>query len=110
MEKEILDLFLEEGPALVGEVRKSVQHGSAKDLAFAAHTLKGALSAVSASRAAGAAAGLETMGQEANLAGIEPAMEALEAALESLWPALRAAASEIAPPDSPRDRDLPCAR
>jgi two-component system, sensor histidine kinase and response regulator len=108
--KEVLDLFLEDGPRLVDEVRKSAQHGSAKDLAFAAHTLKGALSAVSANRASGAAACLEAVGLESDLAGIERALEALKAELELLWPALRAAASENAPPNSPRDRDLPCAR
>jgi HPt (histidine-containing phosphotransfer) domain-containing protein len=84
----------------VGEVRKSAQHGSAKDLAFAAHTLKRALSAVSANRAAGAAAGLEATGREGNLTDIEPLLEALEAELESLWPALHAAALENAPPSS----------
>lgn len=77
----------------MGDVRKSAQPGRAENLAFAAHMLKEALSAVSAERAAGAAARLEAMGRERDLASLKPALEALEAALGSLWPALRAAAS-----------------
>jgi HPt (histidine-containing phosphotransfer) domain-containing protein len=92
--KEIIDLFLEECPRLLDDLRRSVRTGSAKDLAFAAHTLKGALSAVSADRAAAAARSLELIGQGGDLSSVEPAWDRLEAELEALRSALMAAAKE----------------
>jgi two-component system, sensor histidine kinase and response regulator len=92
--KEIIDLFLEECPRLLDDLRKSVRAGSAKDLAVAAHTLRGALSAVSAGRAADTARTLELMGQGGDLSGAEPTWDALEAELEALRSALIAAAHE----------------
>jgi CheY-like chemotaxis protein len=91
--KEIIDLFLEECPRLLDDLRKSVRAGRTKDLAVAAHTLRGALSAVSAGRAADTARTLELMGQGGDLSGVEPAWDALEAELEALRSALMAAAN-----------------
>jgi CheY-like chemotaxis protein len=100
--KEIIDLFLEECPKLLDHLRKSVRAASAKDLAVAAHNLGGALSAVSAGRAADTARTLELMGQGGDLSGVEPAWDALEAELEAFRSALMAAANEE--PSSAPDR------
>jgi PAS domain S-box-containing protein len=94
--KELIDLFLEEYPRLLDDLRQSVRAGSAKDLVLAVHTLRGALSAVSADRAADAARTLELMGQGGDLSGVEPAWDALEAELEALRSALLAVAREEA--------------
>jgi len=92
--RELIDLFLGEYPRLLDDLRKSVRAGSAKELAVAAHTLRGALSAVSADHAADTTRTLELMGQGGDLAGVEPAWAALEAELEALRWALLAVARE----------------
>jgi HPt (histidine-containing phosphotransfer) domain-containing protein len=85
---------LEEYPRLLDDLRQSVRAGSAKDLAVAAHTLRGALSAVSADHAADTTRTLELMGQSGDLSGVEPSWDALEAELEALRWALLAVARE----------------
>ncbi len=92
--KEVIDLFREDCPELLGALRESVRAGSAKDLAFSAHTLKGALLAVSADRAGEAASKLEQMGRDGDLSGAGPVRDELEAELEALGPELMAAANE----------------
>jgi CheY-like chemotaxis protein/HPt (histidine-containing phosphotransfer) domain-containing protein len=89
--KEIIDLFLVECPKLLNDLRKSVRDGNAKDLAVAAHTLRGALSAVSAVRAVDIARTLELMGQNGDFSDVGPVGDALEAELGILRSALMAA-------------------
>jgi signal transduction histidine kinase/CheY-like chemotaxis protein len=90
--EEIVAAFLEDCPRLVDSLRESVRARSAQALSAAAHALNGALSAVSADRAAEVARKLEQMGREGNISGVEPIQDALEAELAALRPALIAAA------------------
>jgi CheY-like chemotaxis protein len=89
--KELIDLFLEECPRLLDDLRQSMRAGRAEDLAITAHTLRGALSAVSADRAADTARTLEMIGQGGDLSSVETVWDALEAELEALRSALMAA-------------------
>jgi signal transduction histidine kinase/CheY-like chemotaxis protein len=90
--EEIVSAFLQDCPRLVDGLREAVRARSAQALCTAAHALKGALSAVSADRAAEVARKLEQMGREGNISGVEPIQDALEAELAALRPALMAAA------------------
>lgn len=61
---EVVELFRADAPRLVENVKSAIEAKDAKALAFAAHALKGALSAISAHRASQAALVLEVMGRE----------------------------------------------
>ena len=92
--KQVLQLFLDDCPNLLDGLRESALEGLAKGVAVAAHTLKGALGAVSAHRAAEAAGKVEWLAREGDLSALEPARMALEAEIEALRPVLKAAVSE----------------
>jgi PAS domain S-box-containing protein len=86
--REIVDLFLNESPGLMSEIRESVTSRDPQGLEQAAHRLKGAISNFSANEAYQAALRLETMGREGDLQCAEEALTALQAAIERLKPAL----------------------
>jgi CheY-like chemotaxis protein/HPt (histidine-containing phosphotransfer) domain-containing protein len=83
---ELVMIFLQDCPRLVGAVREAVARGDAKALERAAHTLKGTLSNFAASAAIAVALRLEQMGREGNLAQAGEACAALEAEIERLKP------------------------
>jgi HPt (histidine-containing phosphotransfer) domain-containing protein len=91
--REIIELFLEDGPRLIAEVRAAVAAGDAVALKRAAHTLKGAASNFGAGAVVAAALELETMGRTGDLSGAAPVRDRLEAALCALDAALAALAA-----------------
>lgn len=92
--KELVDLFLEECPKRIGEIRAALAHHDSSGLASAAHGLKGTLSYFAAGAAADAARRLELMGREGDLTHAETACASLEEALGHLTGALGALAEE----------------
>jgi HPt (histidine-containing phosphotransfer) domain-containing protein len=94
--REIIELFLEDSPRLIDEVRAAVAAGDAAALRRAAHTLKGAASNFGASAVVAAALELETMGRTGDLSGAAPARDRLGAALAALDAALAALAESAA--------------
>ncbi|MBI4603638.1 MAG: Hpt domain-containing protein [Planctomycetes bacterium] len=90
---EVIQVFLEECPKLVSEVRAAVVAKDAGRLDRSAHTLKGAASNFSA-QAAALALELEGMGRSGDLRGAGEAFMALEAQVSEIVPALATLAAQ----------------
>ena len=86
---EIVQMFLEDCPMRVGELRAAIERGDAFAIRTIAHTLKGAAGYLSAARVHAAARDLETIGREARLADAAAALERLATAVAELIPELR---------------------
>ncbi len=85
---ETVELFLEECPKRLSDLRAAAGEGNSKAFEFAAHALKGSAQNLSAHRATAAASSLEALGRSGNLAGAEEALAELEREIEALKPAL----------------------
>ena len=81
---EIIQMFLEDCPVRVGEIRAAIVRGDAPALVSSAHALKGSAAYPSASIVRGCAADLERMARENNLAGAPATLEQLDAAVADL--------------------------
>src|SRR5204863_8820633 len=88
---EIIEMFLEDCPVRVEEIRAAVARGDADALVSSAHALKGSAAYLSASIVRATAADLEHLGREPGLAGAPALMTGLDAAVAQLLPALRQA-------------------
>jgi HPt (histidine-containing phosphotransfer) domain-containing protein len=87
---ELVELFREDAPRLVEELRGHLLRADAAGVERTAHKLKGALGALSAVAAREIAGRLETLGREGNVAEGTEALPALEREIERLMPALAA--------------------
>ena len=85
---EITQMFLEECPKLMQEIRTSILKKDAPQLRLASHTLRGSLANLSAASAQHPAHALETMGRTGNFTGAVDAFATLEIAMDRLQPAL----------------------
>lgn len=85
---KIAQLFLAEGPRLLGDIRRALTDQKCADLERAAHTLKGSADLFGAEAVVDAAWRLETMGREQDLAGADDACTSLKRELERLMAAL----------------------
>lgn len=85
---ELVELFLQDYPRLMGELRHSVQQDNHTDLERAAHTLKGRLAFFGFNRMRDKAFVLEMMGRERNSANADRALAELESAMEGILPEL----------------------
>ena len=92
--RELVGLFLEEGPIHMTEIHETIDRGDASDLAKAAHALKGAVSVFGAKRSVEAALRLEQLGRAGDLVQAGDDVKALERAMAVLIPALEALMSE----------------
>ncbi len=86
--KELVDLFLEEVPTMMGEIESAITAGDPAALQHAAHTLKGSVSNFSAPGAITASFALEKMGRQQDLATAASAFASLKQELEHLIPVL----------------------
>jgi len=82
--REIVQMFLEDCPTRVGEIRAALARGDAAALIAAAHALKGSAAYLSASIVRGHAADLERLGREARLGDAADALDQLDAAVAAL--------------------------
>jgi two-component system sensor histidine kinase/response regulator len=87
--KEIADLFLEDMPGSMTQLREGITKGEASTVELVAHRLKGSVATLGAKRASEAAYGLELMGKQAILAEAEGAVSKLETELEQLKVAMQ---------------------
>ncbi len=92
---EIAQLFLEECPRLVEEIRSASARGDAASLQHAAHTLKGCVANFGAESASSAAARLEAIARSADLRRAPAAALALEFELSRVTRALLDLSAEL---------------
>ncbi len=93
---EMVELFLQDSPRLIGAIREAAARGDAKSLERSAHTLKGSVSNFCASAAAAAALRLEQMGREGDLAQAAEGCAALEKEIARLKALLAELGQEVA--------------
>ena len=85
---ELVEIFLDEYPPLVSQLRAAVEDGDAETLARSAHTLKGMVGNLEVHSAFEAARRLEEMGRTQTLHEAADALGALEDAIATLTPTL----------------------
>jgi len=90
----IVDTFLEIRDDLFSQTDDAIRKGDGAQLAYAAHSLKGAVANFQASVVTAAAKELEMMGRENNLAGAGDRLIELEQMIERVLPALNALIEE----------------
>ncbi len=90
MLREIVELFFQQSPGWLGELRAAVAQGDAAALRRVAHSLKGAVGTFGPTLAHELAQQLENMGRENNLAGADKVLQNLERVIDALRPALQA--------------------
>ena len=93
---ELVELFLEESPSMLADIKGAVAQQDTKALEYSAHTLKGAVGNFGAKNVYEAAFVLEQAGRAGNLSGTEAAFATLEKALQELEPILSSLSMEIA--------------
>lgn len=76
--RDLLRIFKQEFPLNLHSLEEAVNSSDGKRVAFAAHTLKGMLSNLAATRMAAAAGLLEQMGRNGEMAGLPEAFAAFE--------------------------------
>jgi HPt (histidine-containing phosphotransfer) domain-containing protein len=82
--KEIAQLFIDDYPRALEDIREAANRGDAKSLERSAHGLKGSVANFGASSAVEAARKLESMGRAAQLAEAQQVIHTLELALAAL--------------------------
>jgi two-component system sensor histidine kinase/response regulator len=92
---QIIEIFLEECPKQVREIRDAVAARDAPSLARLAHKLKGSVGNFAAQRAFEAALRLETICRKGDLSYVEEVSAQLEAEIGRLQPALRELGQEV---------------
>jgi PAS domain S-box-containing protein len=86
--REIAEMFVEESPALVNQIKEALSKGDANQLERVAHTIKGSVGNFAARPALEAAKRVEQIGRDGNMTDAEDACKALEEEIERLTPAL----------------------
>ncbi len=87
--KEIVDIFLDDYPRILSEIRNAILNGDSKTLERAAHSIKGSTGNLSAIGAYKAAFKLEEIGRSCNISKAEIAYKELEKEIEQLKPVLK---------------------
>ena len=82
--RELAQLFLEEYPRLIGQLREAQQQGDAKTVERTAHGLKGSVANFGAKPAVDAAYRIEQLGKAGQLAGVPEPLASLEQSLVAL--------------------------
>ena len=82
--QEMMEVLLAEYPAQLATLRTALHHGDARRLERTAHSLKGALGAVGATRAQGLAQQLEAKGRTDQLEGARSIWQQLDIELVRL--------------------------
>ena len=85
---EIAQLFLEDYPRVVAQLRGAIKSGDSRNLERIAHGLKGSVSNFGARAAVEAARAIEFLGREQKIAEAAKAIPVLETTLAALRPEL----------------------
>jgi two-component system, sensor histidine kinase and response regulator len=94
--REIANVFLEDGPNRLAEIRNALEIGDRERLRQAAHTLKGSAGTICGGRTADAALRVETMAATADFSALREACAALVMEAELLQRALGPVAARAA--------------
>ena len=86
---ELVDIFLEDYPPLVCEIRRAIYENDANKLKLAAHTLRGAIGNFTVGRPYDVARQLESMAQTKDLKVAENILDALVQQTDQLAMALK---------------------
>jgi len=92
--RDLVALFAEEAPRLLGQIEGAIERGSATELEKASHKLKGSVLQFSASAAAAAALELEQRGRSGSVAGAGPMLNTLKNEIGLLQEALQGMLSD----------------
>ncbi len=87
--KEVIEIFLDDYPRLIDNLRKSFEDGDCNTLMRSAHSLKGMLKNFQAEKAAETAFDLEKKGKAENLSDVEMGIEDLSAQIAQIDKMLR---------------------
>ena len=87
MLRELVDLFLEDCPRLLGEIHEAVRSRDSAALMRSAHALKGSVGTFGAPAAMATARELETLGRQGDLTRAEELSAQMEQEINRLWPA-----------------------
>jgi len=93
--RDLLTIFKEEFPRQLRALREAVDAKDGDRVATAAHTLRGMLSNLAASRAAVAAARLEQMGRKKEILGFQEAFDVFQDDANKLLPQLDACMAKV---------------
>jgi HPt (histidine-containing phosphotransfer) domain-containing protein len=96
--RELIEMFLAELPGWLTELRQAIDRRDLALIKRAAHTIKGAVSTFAAESAVAAVVHLETMGRDADLAGVEAAWIHFRTMLDQLVVRLRSQESVLRSP------------
>lgn len=88
LKHQLMQVFLEEYPVLMEDVRKAVADSDPEALARAAHTVKGSLGYFEATEASKAAFGLEQLGRSGSMQGASEGLDKLEKEMKSVRDAI----------------------
>lgn len=88
--RELAQLFLQDYPRLMAELRQAWQRGNAKQVEEIAHGLKGSVANFGAKRAVEAAYRIEQLGRQARLEPVAEAVHSLDLILLALHSELAA--------------------
>jgi HPt (histidine-containing phosphotransfer) domain-containing protein len=91
---ELAEIFLQDYPRLMEEMRRSILQGNHSELERAAHTLKGRLAFFGLNKVRDKALGLEMMGRESIFTNTIQALAELESAMDGILPELTALVRE----------------
>ena len=93
---ELARLFERDAPELLGRIGRGMSHDAAREVALAAHTLKGLAANFDAHGAVEAAGQLERLGNEGNLQDADEVIERLKREVDQAIGALNACCAELA--------------
>lgn len=82
--KEIIEIFLDDYPNQMKQIREGILSGDAKAVEHAAHSLKGSVANFAAKRAYDAAYRFEVLGREENLGEAKEALADLDREIREL--------------------------
>lgn len=86
--RDIIGIFLDDTPARIADLRKSLASGDRPEFTRAAHSIKGSSSNLGASRLRAISAELEQRGKSEHIAALAPLVDDLENAFASARQAL----------------------
>jgi HPt (histidine-containing phosphotransfer) domain-containing protein len=93
--KDLVDLFQEECPRLLNEIRVALDRKDAKGVERGAHSLRGSVANLAAKSATEAALKVEVHAKDGDLVQAARGLGELESQLERLKPALHAVQVEV---------------
>ena len=93
---ELVELFLEESPSMLADIKGAVAQRDTKAPEYSAHTLKGSVENFGAKNVYEAAFVLKQVGRAGSPSGTEAALAALEKSLQELEPILSSLRMEMA--------------